>query len=95
MWYIYNYKYEYIVSLRFSYFTFYLSLTGSKVSVGVGSWGGMLEIVGSTHPCVMEYGAIHVAKTIFGNFPHLYGICEISHKLYFSQEFSHQYMGNL
>jgi hypothetical protein len=28
-----------------------------------------------------------------GNFRHLFGICEISHKSYISQEFSHQYMG--
>jgi hypothetical protein len=43
----------------------------------------------------VEHGAMHVAKTVFGNFPHLFGVCETSHKSYFSQEFSHQYMGNL
>ncbi len=45
--------------------------------------------------CTWEHHAIHVAQTIFGNFPHLFGICEISHKSYISQEFSHQYMENL
>ena len=28
-----------------------------------------------------------------GNFPQHFGICKISHKSYFSREFSHQYMG--
>jgi hypothetical protein len=69
MRYIYKYKYKYIyiynVASCITYFKFYLAQTGSRVSVGVGSWSGMLEVVGSSHLCVPW--SIHVAQTIFGN----------------------------
>jgi hypothetical protein len=73
--------YIYIVASCITYFTFYQSQTGSRVSVGVGSWSEMLEDVGSNHLCVYNGALCHTYCTeFFGNFPHLFGICEISHK---------------
>ena len=76
MRYIYNYKYKYIyiyiVASCISYFKFYLSQTGSRVSVGVGSWVGMLEVVGSSHLCVQSSFVPYLLHRQFSEISHIF-----------------------
>ncbi len=98
LWYIYNYKYKFIYFYCFIMFHI-LSILPILNRQQSQCRGRIMEQ--NARGCrfkspvwTMELCAIHVARTMFGNFP-LFGICEISHKSYFSQEFSHQYMGNI
>jgi hypothetical protein len=55
-----------------THFTFYPSYTGSRVSVGVGSWSGMLEVVGSIHLCVLWSIVPYMLQRLFSEISHTF-----------------------
>jgi hypothetical protein len=61
--------YIYIVA---SCITFYVFQTGSRVSVGIGSWSGMLEVVGSNRLCVQWSFVPYMLHRLFSEISHIF-----------------------
>ncbi len=49
-----------------------LPKTGSRVSVGVGSWSGMLEVVGSSHLCGEWSNVPFMLQRLYSEMSHIF-----------------------